>query len=446
MSISVEARVWLATHLLYPNSTQAFDVYQAIVSQSDRAIQNGDFKKLIKALAQICDKIPPVSSNLLFHVFENKPIGEWPVIYKKTQRIQQVIFIGVLIFDLSVEDVAKVLKMSFDRTRFLFHQSFKKVVQHGSDIKEGYSFKFKKSADKNVSYLYTNESLIEYALGHLSPSDIQKVKDGLQSYPVLQVAARIYEKIIKEIKDLLKNHENFAIEIPKPQTFPKTAPRQTIRNSIGTVNKYKKPISISSISMIVLVIIFIRPRWIENMSDNEKNEAIVLLELKKSQIDFNEIEVDQAPINLNELPIQSVQKEIQSKEKAKPVAAVAVVEDKKPIAIEEKQAPKPNPISEPKKQGGLYRGVLYVTDLEEVTPKLVDKIVSYGGKKAGEVELGWRKNEKLGYYHFTLPQDNVTAVNEFLGMFGKYKIEFENHPRLVSPGLKRFIIEVKESD
>jgi hypothetical protein len=440
MSISVEARVWIATHLLFPNSTQAFDVYQAIVSQSDRAIQKADLKNLLLKLSQICEKIPPVNSSLSFHAFENKQLSEWKVIYKKTQRIQQLIFIGVLIFELNLEEISTVFKMTFDKTRFLFHQTFKKVVQVNAETNLPYDFKFKKSDDRKVSYLYTNENLIDFSLGNLNSKEIENVKVGLQNFPNLQMSAQLYAETIKQIKDLLINHESFAIIVPPKKVETNIKPKRKISSSFGSVSRYKKPISISTISLILLAIVFIRPRWIENLSDNSKNEALVLLELKKTQTQVDADE-EKSQISLNELPIQSAEKSKQ--------VAFTTKEDKKAAAAApaiEKPLPKPVAVIEPKKQGGLYRGILYVTDLEEVSPKLIDKIVGLGGKKAGEVELGWKKTDKLGYYHFTLPQDNVAAVNEYLAMFGKYKFDYENHPRLVPAGLKRFIIEVKESD
>ncbi|MBC7419162.1 MAG: hypothetical protein H7328_00405 [Bdellovibrio sp.] len=445
MFISVEARVWLATHLLYPNSTQAFDVYQAIVSQSEKAIRTNDVGHLLQKIAQICEKIPAVNSTLAFHVFENKTITEWRLIYKKTQKIQQLIFIGILIFDMKFEEIAKAFKITADKTRFLFHQTFKKVVQQAPEVKANYEFQFKKNSDKTVSYLFTNENLIDYSLGHLSEDDIEKVKIGLKKFPVLQSSEHVYQIIIQQIKNLVSDHASFEIEIPKPAVIQPVVESKTPSQfkNLKKINEYKKPISVSTISIILLVIIFIRPRWIENMSESAKREAVTLLEVTK--LSPTVPGADKSSMNLNELPIQSAAKQkanrlITPKENPKPVSAVTEV---KP-ATKPPQAPVSS--TEAKKQGGLYRGVLVVTDLDAVTPKVLEKIVSMGGKKAGEVELGWKRTESMGYYHFTLPQDNVDSVNEFLAKFGQYRIEFENHPRLVPAGIKRFIIEVRQSE
>ncbi|MBK7960035.1 MAG: hypothetical protein IPK04_01660 [Bdellovibrionales bacterium] len=53
---------------------------------------------------------------------------------------------------------------------------------------------------------------------------------------------------------------------------------------------------------------------------------------------------------------------------------------------------KTTPVSEPPVTatfaGSLYRGVLKVTNAEAISPKITEKIVNLGGRKAGEVDLG----------------------------------------------------------
>ncbi|MBC7742319.1 MAG: hypothetical protein H7061_08980 [Bdellovibrionaceae bacterium] len=441
MPISVEARIWLAAHLLYPNSTQAFDVYQAIVAQSERAIGQSDYKYLLIKLSQICEKIPAVNSSLSFHVFEPKPLDEWKIIYRRSQKIQQLIFIGVLIFEMSLEQIANAFKLTIDKTRFLLHQGFKKVVQQTSDEKFSFNFKYKKANDQKVSYLFTNENLIDYTLGILPVDLARKVEMGLGYYPNLKVSANIYEKIIRQIKILVSDNE---LSLAAAHAEMAGAPPELsmTQERLKVLNQYKKPISISTFSMIVLVLVFIRPRWLENLSKSAKNQAVVLLEYKKIQNPSRDDELENTkPLGPATLAVATFKTITAKKVEPKVVAAV------EPPVVSEKPVAKPTNIAhENKKQGGLYRGVLVVTDLDEVTPKIVDKIVNLGGKKAGEVELGWKKSENVGYYHFTIAADSVDEVNEFLKQFGKYKVDFENHPRLLPSGTKRFIIEVKEGE
>ncbi len=434
MAISVEARIWLATHLLYPNSTQAFDVYQAIVVQSERAIRNSDFKYLLVKLSQICEKIPAVSSSLSFHVFENKPIDEWKNIFRKTQKIQQLILVGILVFELPLEQVATIFKVTLDKARFLFHQALKKVVQLVPETKVKYEFRFKKTSDQKISYLFTNENLIDYALGSLPKNMENKVELGIKQFPSLQASLVIYKKVFHQIKDLVNDQELFMLKAPielaaVPFEISPTSER------LKLLSQYKKPISISTVSIILMALVFIRPRWVENLSSTTKNQAFVLQEIKKPQMAVEETEPK---------PASTVVATNSSRQAPTPV--IVLSKSSKPVAVEKPVAKSKPANIEVKKQGGVFRGILTVNDLDEVTPKIIDKIVNLGGKKAGEVELGWKKSPKVGYYHFTLPQDSVESVNQYLKLFGDYKVVFENHPRLLPPGTKRFIIEVVEGE
>ena len=96
-----------------------------------------------------------------------------------------------------------------------------------------------------------------------------------------------------------------------------------------------------------------------------------------------------------------------------------------------------------KKQGFLYRGTVSVTNVEAVTPKLVEFIDSIGGRKAGEVELGWKKGDG-SYFHFTIPQAKFESLVEIFKEYGTLKISKEPHPRVMPDGIIRLIITVDE--
>jgi hypothetical protein len=95
--------------------------------------------------------------------------------------------------------------------------------------------------------------------------------------------------------------------------------------------------------------------------------------------------------------------------------------------------------------GFLYRGTLEVTNLEAVGPKIAEKITELGGRKAGEVELGWQKNKGSAYFHFTIPEAKYDELKEFLAGYGKPRINQEKHPRVMPDGIIRLIISVDEA-
>ncbi len=136
-------------------------------------------------------------------------------------------------------------------------------------------------------------------------------------------------------------------------------------------------------------------------------------------------------------------------------------QDVKPITYEEaesqipKQLPveppkkvvaaKPAPkVEEPKKVGFVYRGTLVIVNVEVGTTKLKDMIVELGARKAGEVELGWRRNEGDYYFHFTIPESKIADLEEYFKTLGTIKLSKDSHPRVMPDGIVRMIITTEE--
>ena len=94
----------------------------------------------------------------------------------------------------------------------------------------------------------------------------------------------------------------------------------------------------------------------------------------------------------------------------------------------------------------MYRGKLAVTNLEAIGPKIRDKILELGGRKAGEVELGWHKTPESAYFHFTIPEAKYEELQNFLSGYGTAVIDKEKHPRVMPDGIVRLIITVDEAN
>lgn len=124
--------------------------------------------------------------------------------------------------------------------------------------------------------------------------------------------------------------------------------------------------------------------------------------------------------------------------KAAPAAATPVAAKK-----EEKQTTETSPTVA--SGGFLYRGEIAVTNIDVIGPKISDKIAELGGRKAGSVELGWKKTPNSMYYHFTIPEAKYQDLLTFLGTYGKPKVGKEKHPRVMPDGIVRMIITVDEA-
>lgn len=116
----------------------------------------------------------------------------------------------------------------------------------------------------------------------------------------------------------------------------------------------------------------------------------------------------------------------------------------KPLASPQIQAtPEEKATATAKGIGLLYRGDFAVTNVEANSPKLVSFIAELGGRKAGDVPLGWN-NGKGAYFHFTLPEAKLAELERFLGEYGSLNLTKETHTRVMPEGIIRLIIEVQE--
>lgn len=99
-----------------------------------------------------------------------------------------------------------------------------------------------------------------------------------------------------------------------------------------------------------------------------------------------------------------------------------------------------------KTKGFVYRGTMKIDDLDERTPLIAQQIIDLGGKKAGEVELGWKKDNKGSYYHFSMPESNYEKFLEYLHGFGPVRFSKDSHPRVMPPGQIRIILWVERKN
>lgn len=97
-----------------------------------------------------------------------------------------------------------------------------------------------------------------------------------------------------------------------------------------------------------------------------------------------------------------------------------------------------------KRQGELYRGDIDVTNVRAITPKLVERIQELGGRKAGQVDLGWNKTGTSSYFHFTMPESRYEELLALFKEYGILKIQKEKHERVMPEGILRMIITVDE--
>ncbi len=115
-----------------------------------------------------------------------------------------------------------------------------------------------------------------------------------------------------------------------------------------------------------------------------------------------------------------------------------------PKAVVAAATPKPKPAkTERPPIGSLYRGTIGVTNLDATSAKFVEQITAAGGRKAGEVELGWEKGSTR-YFHFTSPEARYDEFLAFANQYGAIRINREPHPRAMPEGIVRVILVLRE--
>ncbi|MCC2678393.1 MAG: hypothetical protein K0R29_969 [Pseudobdellovibrio sp.] len=474
MVTSIESRLWLAVHLLYPNASQAFDVYQAVVLQSEHSIANNDIRSVFLRLVQVYEKIPAIGSNLAFYEFEYEEIDQWKVIYKNSQKTQLIIFVGVLIFELKISEIAGTVKLSPEKAQFLFHQIFKKLASTSQKLKYNEQLEFKKQNDNKISYLFTYENLVDYCLGQLSAEDTERVEAGLKLYPMLQIAKEEYTRIISQIQNLKVQKERAAVSSD-------AKPNLKIVNNDVTSTQYlakgftKNQIRIAGgAAVVILAVVLAQPVSMYKKWTNRHN-TVVLHEIDKPQLvaknDTPSSAASQtvaaatpsestpapAPVTAaspssTPSPANSANVQPAAKPAAPapvavaqtPAPAPAVTPGVKPAVAAASPAQPADSAAAAIGSGGLYRGTLFVADLTTANEKIKNRMNQLGAVKAGEVELGWLKSPNLAYYHYIITEKNMQDAEAFMRAAGSLHVKFEPHPRKVPAGSKRFIIEVKQ--
>lgn len=114
-----------------------------------------------------------------------------------------------------------------------------------------------------------------------------------------------------------------------------------------------------------------------------------------------------------------------------------------PVAVVEKAEKAEPTVNDAKAGGFLYRGTLQLVNPQAVAPKLAERISALGGRKAGEVELGWTRGTGA-YFHFTIPEDKYIELEAVLNDYGELKIQKRASRSHYVQGIIRLIITAED--
>lgn len=491
-------KLFIATHLLYPNSAQARDIVFQISTQLRAKINksgaDNELSVYYSALVQIYKKVVSIKSGFKFFEFKDQKLNDWQNVLKKCNSNEVLIFLAIAILKLDVNSIANIMKISVNQTYYLFSLAIRKAVG-SQDPKQflSYTFQYKKFNEKQntfsnliekaIEYVYlktptelTFENFIEQQNLDLEKNNqsgvgyiFKKIQSLHQEINQIEIDEKFLEEFKKETFDYFEGQKSsYKIEwkytgliflVSCSLLFFYFKPN--FRNLLNFYDGYSV-IEIKEIS-------FKNPENIKAEASAEADNEAPLPALPNSMLDPKLVKAanptakpvdNAAPAkppepNKPNPPVAVAPAPTPANPPASPTALVAANSPGQTQIVDSSQveAAVVKNLNEAEKQknqtkmvGGLYRAELHVKDFEQNTLFAKEKIINYGGKKAGEVELGWVKNQKTSYFHFSIPEENIEKMKTDLELLGKLEISFNNHPRLMPVGIKRVILEVKLVD
>ena len=293
---------------------------------------------------------------------------------------------------------------------------------------------------RELSDFMTQELLYDYVKDILDDERKKSVEEVLQKSEEVRQDLKTIQSGIQYLESLSKTQVSTALA-------QQVSERMTYFGQIQKMMSYenwppfvKWTLEAVLVISVVIIVSLIAP-WaqVKDFVMQSKNSDLILAELPKTESN---------PQNESLNKIEKVEKGHFEDEGQAPAAAAAEVAANTPkpeVPVKKSAAAAAIPkVEEPKKKGFVYRGTLVIVNVEVGTTKLKDMIVELGGRKAGEVELGWRRNEGDYYFHFTIPESKLGTLEEYFKTLGTIKLSKDPHPRIMPDGIVRMIITTEE--
>ncbi len=325
---------------------------------------------------------------------------------------------------------------------------------------------FSKKGERKVTSFIGQELLYDYMSGKLdkerikaveeylqhnreSQNDIHKIQVGLD-YTELMSQTKVSDALLQKIQ-IPDNYVENVVNKLKIEQWP--AP-------------VKMGVEASLIAIAVTIIAVLIP-WNKILESSSQPSNVTLTEINKSPLPQQGEDAPPVAAKRQDGEVQ-FQDEVSTKEtktktkteedKAPPttvktVAQVAAPQNTPLPPATAKPATAVAAVSTPesttensenkKSMGFLYRGTIKITNAKAINSKLVEGLNALGGRKAGNVELGWAKGSSF-YFHFTIPESKYQDLLSIFKDYGTLHISKEKHDRVMPDGIIRLIIDVEE--
>jgi hypothetical protein len=281
--------------------------------------------------------------------------------------------------------------------------------------------------------------LYDYLKGNLSSERKKAVDLVLQQDADLKLVLRNLEMKMKEL-------ESFdAVGVTERWKEDLSLPHPSLSQQLASLERRFAPRFWKALPLTVLVVSVITA-----VAVFQPWKLLHLNEVEVTQVAMNDDDVRmEAALALSEKDIENVMKaQVQeTKEEAPSTDQLTLTGTRTapPVEVKAKTPEKQEtPPKQKPKMGELYRGFMTVGDLVAVSDKAASKIIALGGKKAGQVPLGWERAEDERYFHFSLPEKNKKALLDFLSNFSQVRLSSQPHPLVMPEGKIRIILVVRQ--
>jgi hypothetical protein len=291
---------------------------------------------------------------------------------------------------------------------------------------------FKRHPKISESTFFSKELIYEYVNGQVNSDRKKQIEEALEKVPSLQLEL----KRIQSAKQFLISMRHF--EVPVAISERVEEPSAAWIRSHKWLDLSHLPeglqqavFALGLVSVLLCILLLVPWHKLKNLSVSKESHEILVMDRgrSKSQMDLAEAEKNEKPL------FQDEKTEVKNFETNLPARAEGT---------EYKKDREMGASNEAVTMGFLYRGQMKITNLQVNGKRLTEKIRELGGRKAGEVDLGWNKGPKTIYYHFTIPESRYDELKSFLSLYGQPKINKEKHPRIMPEGIIRLILTIDE--
>lgn len=302
------------------------------------------------------------------------------------------------------------------------------------------------SSRRPLSEFICREMLFEEATNSLDPHRKELFDESLKNYPHLKEELEGMQEAIQYVRGF--DRIEITTTLQQKTLSPSVLEKFREKSRLSLPQGWKWSLQALSASILVGAVIALIP---SHYFQRKKQAEVILSEMDHAPLEPAPAQpTDQVPstseavVDLTPEPASPPTPPVAETKVPPPAAPQTPTEIvKNDEALKGGSAEMPTS----KMKGWVYRAFMTSDQLDQLSPQVVTKIRELGGIRAGEVELGW-KRQGGRYFHFSLPESNLPFLQNYLQGLSPVRMAREPHPRVMPDGQIRIILwlEHKKAD